>query len=72
MTSLAEVLRKDADFIRAMEICAETKDGSWKTRITEDRNPTRAKKKVEGQGLGLALHLIPTKHIHIDQATSHA
>jgi len=37
-TTLAEALRKAADFIRAIEICADSSDVPKKTRVPGDKN----------------------------------
>ena len=39
-TTLAEALRKAADFIRATEICTESMNAPKKAKVLVDRNPS--------------------------------
>jgi len=44
-TTLAEALRKFVDFIRAIEICAESTNISKKAKVPADRNARRGDKR---------------------------
>lgn len=44
-TTLAEALRKHADFIRATEICTENVDASKKAKTQGDRNARRGNRR---------------------------